>query len=127
MNLDWLNVLPVDQAILITLLIGMLTGALVTGWMAHRHFKRAGGGLDREARNLRELNLLLLESLEMQGIVSVRRDVKGRMIGWRFLARGSTGSAGDDSAESRGRVEPNVSLTPNASQTKRPQIAPGRG
>ena len=126
MDLEWLNAVPVDPVILVTLFIGVVTGALVTGWMAHRHFKQAGGRLDREARTLRELNVMLLESLEMQGIVSVRRDVKGRLVGWRFLTRGSTGSVGDDTSGEKGRVEPKVSLRSTAAQSKQPQVAARR-
>lgn len=126
MNLDWLYMLSVDRALLVTLLIGIATGALVTGWLANRHFKSAGGRLDREARNLRELNVLLLESLEMQGVISVRRDVKGRLIGWRFLAKPSTGPAGDDAPGRKGRVEPRVSLRPADTEPKKAQVAGAR-
>lgn len=120
MNLEWLNALAVDRAILVTLFLGMLVGSLVTGWLAHRHFKRGGEQLAREARDLRTLNLVLLESLELQGIVTVRRDVKGRITGWQFTARGQSPAAIAESSDGDGRVEPSVSLR---SAAPKPRVA----
>jgi hypothetical protein len=60
----------------------MLSGVF-TGWLfTYIYYRRGGAQLKKEASELRKLNILNLEIMEMKGEVKLSRDDNGKIVGW---------------------------------------------
>lgn len=62
-------------------IVPVLIGAAVTWLVTWLYYKKAGDKLMQEATELRRLTNLVLHSLEDAGLVKLKRDTSGKIIG----------------------------------------------
>jgi hypothetical protein len=84
---------------MITTLVGILIGALITWGVAHVYYKKAGDELKNEAKQLREMNTLMLRALENAGLAEFNRDSKQNITGLVLKLSGSVKSTSSVSGE----------------------------
>ncbi|MDP9359568.1 MAG: hypothetical protein M3R02_30630 [Chloroflexota bacterium] len=65
----------------VTILATLLVGAAVNFLVAQLYYVAAGNELSAEAQRLAELTTMTLEALEEEGLATLRRDERGRIIG----------------------------------------------
>jgi hypothetical protein len=63
---------------------GLISGFLSAAVVSLVFYRLAGRDLAREADDLRQLNMLLMNALEEVGIAEVNRDANGKPIGLRY-------------------------------------------
>ncbi|MFX0090797.1 MAG: hypothetical protein ACFFBD_03455 [Candidatus Hodarchaeota archaeon] len=66
---------------LVTNLISIAVGALVTWKVADWYYKRASKDLVKEAGDLRSLNTTILRAFENAGFAELNRDENGNIVG----------------------------------------------
>jgi len=62
---------------IMTTIISILIGALITWFLTYVYYKKAGEELRKEGNELRKLNTLMLRGLEDAGLAEFGRDSKG--------------------------------------------------
>jgi hypothetical protein len=87
---------------IISVLISIAVGALITFLVARWYFDRASGDLEREAGELKDYTVILLNYLDDAGVIEVERDAQGSPVRVRVIKRELT-----DSVEVSDSVEPN--------------------
>jgi hypothetical protein len=87
---------------IISVLISIAVGALITFLVARWYFDRASGDLEREAGELKDYTVILLNYLDDAGVIEVERDAQGSPVRVRVIKRELT-----DSIEVSDSVEPN--------------------
>ena len=76
--MDWSNFL--------SSLIGTGIGGFITWLVSKQYYERASKDLKNESQGLRKLIILILEGLEIGGLVEIARDGKGNILGYNFLS-----------------------------------------
>ena len=66
-------------------LIGTGIGGFITWLVSKRYYERASKDLKSETEGLRKLNILILEGMEIGGLVQIARDGNGNILGYNFL------------------------------------------
>ena len=91
------------MAITITLtLISMAVGGLITFLVTRWYYERASGDLEREAGELKDYTVMLINYLDEAGVIEVERDAHGNPVRVRVIRREVTDSLGlSDSVESK--------------------------
>ena len=77
---------------MITTLVGILIGALITWGVTHVYYKKAGDELKNEAKKLREMNTLMSRALENASIAEFNRDSEQNPTGLVIKLSGSVKS-----------------------------------
>ena len=98
---------------LISIAVGGLITFLVTRW----YYARASGDLEREAGELKDYTVMLINYLDDAGVIEVERDAKGNPIRVRVIKREIA-----DSVDVGDNVE--VKLTPEEVHQPREQNRP---
>ncbi len=98
---------------LISIAVGGLITFLVTRW----YYARASGDLEREAGELKDYTVMLINYLDDAGVIEVERDAKGNPIRVRVIKREIA-----DSVDVSDIVE--VKLTPEEVHQPREQNHP---
>lgn len=83
-------------------IVPVLIGAGVTWLAAWLYYKKAGNKLRQEATELRRLTGLVLHSLEDAGLVKLKRDASGKMVG--LIIEASAKGTGVGSASAKAEV-----------------------
>ena len=65
--------------------IGTAIGAIITWVVSKVYYERASKDLKNETQRLRKLNVMILEGMEIGGLVQLARDGNGNIIGYNFL------------------------------------------
>jgi hypothetical protein len=76
------------------MILSVVIGGLITWAAAHIYYRRASKELEKESRDLRRLNKLILEGLETAGHIRIARDKDGEISGLRFDLKANGVSAG---------------------------------
>lgn len=79
---------------IVTTGLSILTGAIITWYVAYVYYKKAGGELEEEARELRKLNVLMLRALEHAGLAEFSRDTTDAITGLVITLSGTDETAG---------------------------------
>jgi hypothetical protein len=77
---------------IILVLISIAVGALITLLVARRYYDRASGDLEREAGELKDYTVILLNYLDDAGVIEVERDAQGSPVRVRVIKREETDS-----------------------------------
>jgi len=65
----------------ISTVISMAIGALITWWVSKYYYEKAGKELESEASELKNLNTLILRAMENAGLAKFNRDKNGDIKG----------------------------------------------
>jgi uncharacterized protein YuzE len=66
---------------IIFLIIGLITGLIVTFFVTNLYYERVKKDLKNEVTRLRELNVRILSKMEEEGLIEWKRDSQGNIIG----------------------------------------------
>jgi hypothetical protein len=83
--MDWVN--------FVVSVIGTIIGGLITWHVSKRYYERASQDLKNETEGLKKLTTMILEGMEIAGLVHIARDEKGNILGYNFLKVRSHDSA----------------------------------
>jgi hypothetical protein len=79
---------------IILVLISIAVGALITFLIARWYYDRATGDLEREAGELKDYTVMLLNYLDDAGVIEVERDAQGSPVRVKVIKRELTESIG---------------------------------
>jgi hypothetical protein len=81
-------------------LISIGVGGFITFLVTRRYYDRASGDLEREANELKDYTVMLINYLDDAGVIEVERDAQGNPIRVRVIKREVADSVDDgDNAE----------------------------
>lgn len=66
-------------------LFGIILGGIITWGVSKRYYEKASKDLKSETEGLRKLTLLILDGMEIGGLVEIARDRNGNILGYNFL------------------------------------------
>jgi hypothetical protein len=85
---------------IILTLFSIAVGGVVTFLVARWYYERATGNLEREASELKDYTVMLVDYLDDAGMIDVERDEHGDPVRVRVIKRESSDSGGiSDSVE----------------------------
>ncbi len=87
---------------IVSTLISLAVGGLITFLVTRWYYDRASGDLEREAGELKDYTVMLLNYLDDAGVIAVERDAQGSPVRVRVIKREVT-----DSIDVSDSVEPN--------------------
>ena len=80
--------------------ISIAVGGLITFFVTRWYYERASGDLEREAGELKDYTVMLINYLDEAGVIEVERDAQGNPVRVRVIRREITDSVGiSDSAQ----------------------------
>jgi hypothetical protein len=83
-------------------LIATAVGGLITFFVTRWYYERASGDLEREASELKDYTIMLINYLDDAGAIEVERDAHGNPVRVRVIRHEITDSAGvSDSIEAK--------------------------
>lgn len=68
-------------------LISLAVGGFITFLVTRRYYDRASGDLEREAGELKDYTVMLINYLDDAGVIAVERDAQGNPIRVRVIKR----------------------------------------
>jgi hypothetical protein len=83
-------------------LIAIAVGGLITFLVTRWYYERASGDLEREASELKNYTVMLINYLDDAGVIEVERDARGDPVRVRVIRHKITNSVGgSDSIEAK--------------------------
>ena len=75
---------------ILSTLMSICIGGLITWWVARRYYKKAGDELKQEATQLRTISMAVVYMLEHpEANIEVSRDDAGNLVGLKVISIGS--------------------------------------